>query len=145
MDQIQELKKRSNAFVRNLPNIIADVVDFNEDLEKLNKEQLADSKLSTGQTISPEYTTTYAFWKRKYYPQSYKSRKPNLFLTGDLYDNMDIKANNNTYQISSSVPYAKKLALKYSDKIFGIAPENRDKAKAITTKLLTEKYIKLVL
>lgn len=148
---INQLRKRSNNFVQNLPQIIASVVDFNEDIENLNKQQLQESILANGSEITnlktgvPDYSPSYAAWKSQMYPQSFGNGKINLFLTGDLYANMDLKVTYPEYKINSTVPYVPKLARKYSDLIFGIAPKNRQSAQVITSNLLAAKYKEMVL
>jgi len=142
---ISDLKKRSNNFVQNLDRHIEQIVNYNEDLEALNKQQLKSSKLSNDQSITPPYNRRYAIWKSFAYPSSYADGKVNLYLTGDMYDNIDIKAKGNDYEIVSLLPYVANLITKYSGKIFGIAPSNQNKAKAITTPLLKERYRRNVL
>lgn len=137
---IAELRQRSNKFVKQLPKTIEKAVNYNEDLEQLNKDQLKQSKLSNDSSINPPYSAPYAHWKSKYHASSYGDGKVNLFLTGKLYNNMDIKVKGNQYEIVSLVSYAAKLIRKYSKFIFGIAPSNQDKARAITTKLLADEY-----
>ena len=142
--KLSELRKRSNQFVKNLPKIIGDVIDYNEDLEQLNKDQLEAGKLSNDQSIRPSYNPGYAIWKKNNYPQSFAGHV-NLKLDGNLYNNLEIRVRGNDYELFSNVPYAARLSDKYSDKIFGIAPSNQNKAKAITTKLIAEQYKRLVL
>jgi len=142
---ISQLKKRSNDFVSQLPQIIEKAVSYNEEIENLNKSQLQESILATGAPISPGYSNMYAEWKSKMYPQSYGSGKVNLFLTGDLYNDMDLVVKYPNYLIITTVPYAPKLARKYSDKIFGIAPKNRQRAQEITSRLIAEQYKQMVL
>lgn len=142
---ISELRKRSNSFVAQLPKIIEKAVNYNEEIENLNKSQLQESILATGAPISPDYSPSYAHWKSTVYPESYGSGKVNLFLTGDLYKDMDLVVKYPNYLINTMVPYAPKLAKKYSDKIFGIAPKNRQRAQEITSKLIAEQYKQMVL
>jgi len=140
---IQELKERSNAFVANLDNHIASVINFNVELEELNRSQLRESKLADGKTISRPYSRRYAMWKQHYYPQAYTG-KVNLFLTGTLYESLEIRAKGRSeYAIQTDVPYAADLYDKYGN-FLGISPENQEKAKEITANLLAEKYKQLV-
>jgi len=143
--KISELRKRSNKFVSELDSIIEKAVNYNEDLEQLNKQQLKASKLANDQSISPKYSPGYAAWKSMMYPQSFGDGKVNLFLTGDMYNNMEIKAKGREYKIISMLPYVAGLIRKYSDKIFGIAPSNQTKAKEITSNLIAMEYKKRVL
>ena len=142
---ISELRVRSNNFVANLNGHIKDVVSLNEKLEQLNKDHLLKSKLSNDASISPAYRKSYSNWKRFNYPGSFGDGKPNMFLTGDMFDNMELVSDGVNYEIESLVSYSANLIDKYSDKIFGVAPSNQDKAYAITTPLLAQKYNTLVL
>lgn len=140
----QELQKRSNAFVSNLDSIIADVVNFNVEIEELNRKQLRESKLADGKPISRPYSRRYAMWKQHFYPSSYTG-KVNLLLTGSLYESLEIRAKGKSeYAINTDVPYAADLYDKYGN-FLGISPENQPAAQAITSKLLAEKYKTLVL
>jgi hypothetical protein len=140
---IQELKQRSNAFVAQLDSHIASVVNFNVELEELNRSQLRESKLADGKTISRPYSRRYAMWKQQYYPQAYTG-KVNLFLTGTLYESLEIRAKGRSeYAIQTDVPYAADLYDKYGN-FLGISPENQEKAKEITANLLAEKYKTIV-
>jgi hypothetical protein len=140
----QQLKERSNKFVAQLDTHIAEIVNFNEDLEELNRKQLRESKLADGNNISRPYSRRYAIWKQHFYPQSYTG-KVNLLLTGTLYQSLEIKARGrNEYFINTDVSYGADLFDKYGNYL-GIAPENQPKAQEITGKLLAEKYNKLVL
>jgi hypothetical protein len=140
----QELQKRSNAFVAQLDSIIADVVNFNVELEELNRKQLRESKLADGKSISRPYSRRYAMWKQHFYPQSYTG-KVNLLLTGSLYESLEIRAKGKSeYAINTDIPYAADLYDKYGN-FLGISPENQPKAQEITAKLLADKFNKLVL
>ena len=139
---VAELAKKLNNFVGNLDNIIANVVNFNEELENLNKKQLSEGKLSTGAAISPLYSRRYAIWKAHFYPHNYKAGIVNLKLTGEFYKNLEIKGDSKSYEILSLTPYSAKLVSKYGNAIFNIAPENQPKAKQITTKLISQELQK---
>lgn len=141
---IPELRKRSNEFVANLDAHIASVVNFNEDLEELNREQLRDSRLADDKPISPDYSPLYAEYKRTFYPASYADGRVNLLLTGELQKRLEIRARGQEYLITTDVPYALKLARKYGN-YTGISPSNQEKAKKITGERLGELYQKLVL
>lgn len=141
---ISELRKRSNQFVAQLDSHIAEIVNFNEDLEELNREQLRQSKLADDKPITPGYRRGYAIWKQYYYPSSYGDGKVNLFLTGRLYKSLELKVRGKDYSITTDVPYALELADKYGD-FTGIAPSNHEKAQAIVAPLLANKYNKTVL
>ena len=141
---IKELKERSNAFVANLDSIIAGIVDFNPELEELNRKQLRESKLADGSNITRPYKRRYALWKSHYYPSSYGDGKVNLYLTGDLYKSLEIKAKKDQYFVTTDRPYGADLYDKFGN-FLGIAPENQPTAQQITGEKLAAKYKELVL
>jgi hypothetical protein len=148
---LSEFRKRSNAFVANLPATIEKIVNFNEDLEKLNKDRLRRSELTDGKPITNLFTNQsalspgYAAWKSQFYPSSFGSGKINLLLTGDLDNNTDLIVRGKEYFIESTVPYMFKLNRKYGPKLMGIGINDRPKAYAITTPLLAKEYKSQVL
>jgi hypothetical protein len=139
--KISELRKRSNDFVNNLDNIIESTLSNNEELEQLNKDQLQEGVDSKGARLA-DYSLNYDYWKRKFYPASYGEGYTNLFLTGEMYKNMELKVTGKQYQIVSMVRHAAKLVDRYGADIFGIMEGT---AYPITTRLIAEQYKKLVL
>ena len=83
-------------------------------------------------------------WKSHYFPGSFGDGKVNLFLTGDLYGSLELRARGKEYQITTDVPYAADLYDKYGN-FLGIAPSNQPEAQRINGELLVEKYKTLVL
>ena len=141
---IHELRVRSNEFVANLDQHIAAVVNFNEDLEELNRKQLKDNRRADDTAISPDYSPLYADWKRTFHPQSYGDGRVNLFLSGDFYKSLEIRARGDEYLITSDISYALKLARKYGN-ITGISPKSQPAAQKIVVPLLREKFRQTVL
>ncbi len=141
---IRQLRERSNKFVAELDSTIAEIVNYNEDLEELNRKQLRQSKLADDKAITPFYSPLYAEYKRTFYPSSYADGKVNLFLTGDFYKSLEIKAKGKEYAITSDDSKALKLARKYGQ-ITGIAPSNQPEAQKIVGEKLAEKYKQIVL
>jgi len=140
--KISQLRKRSNQFRVNLDLHIGNVVDHNEKLLQLNKAQLKSSQTSKGTALinsltgSATYSPAYAKFKGY--------RKPDLFLTGKFYKEMDILFNEpNKYLMTSYVPYTKHLITMYGELLFGI--RDRNKAYAITTNDMTILYKSKVL
>ena len=128
MGKIADLRKRSNAFVSNLPiHLATSIEQVEQKLVDLNREQMLKSRLSTGAAIRPKYSPAYAIKKG--------FTKPNLFVTGEFQSEMFLSFNENnlTYFIASfdfKTPFLRKF---YGDNIFGIETDNRSKAHAITT------------
>lgn len=127
---IPELKKRVNEFTANFNRIAAEVIDGNQDVLDLNREQLQDSRMPNDQAITPDYSPFYAAYKREFHPSSYGDGRVNLFLYGNLYKTMNIKVLANEYIITTDVPYAGKLKRKYGEYL-GISPKNQPKAQQL--------------
>jgi len=140
--QIHNLRLRSNAFVANLDDHVADVIEHNEQLLQLNKGQLKASKTAKGGDLvnsltgSPFYSPAYA--KKKGY------KNPDLFVTGQFYRDMDIQMNTTkNWFITSFAQVTKHLLTMYGSDIFGI--NDKKKAQNITVPELRNKYKTLVL
>jgi len=134
VNQIHELRKRSNQFVADLSLHISEVVDHNEKLLQLNKAQLKASKTAKGgslvnsKTGSSKYTPQYA--KKKGYSN------PDLFVTGNFYKEMDIIFEpSDQYKIIDFADVTKYLVKMYTPDIFGI--NNKKKAQKITVPALS--------
>ena len=130
--QIHELRKRSNKYVADLSLHIAKVVDGNQQLINLNRDQLSSHKLSTGATITPSYSPSYAAFKG--------FSEPDLKLTGSFHREMFIKVSDDKYNIGSADSKTLKLLAKYSNDIFGIAESNKNKAYSITIPAMRKSY-----
>jgi len=130
-----ELARKSAEFVANINFHIAAAVNANaDDMVKLNISQMLNSKLSTGKVIMPKYSKAYA--KRKGF------KKPNLKVTGDFQDEMLFTASGQQYEIFSTDEKTGWLVDMYTDKIFGIAPDNQAKAQSMNDKTFIELYFK---
>lgn len=139
---IAELRKRSNNFVSNLDVHIAAVVEHNEQLIKLNREQLKNSRTSEGGPLinqftgSPRYSPRYAKFK------GYD--RPDLILTGSFHREMDIIFNEpDQYFLTSFDEKTAELVDMYTEEIFGI--QDKATAKAITSQALGKRYKAIVL
>lgn len=137
-ENIHNLRKRSNQFVANLPVFVAEAIEGSKELVDINQSQLQQSKTAKGQSITPLYSTAYA--RKKGY------NKPDGFLTGQMYREMfvDANENNNTFQITSFAPHTNHFAGRYGE-VFGIAPSNTKKAQGYVIPRLRQKYINFVL
>ena len=96
---------------------------------------MANSTLSTGQTITPPYSPNYAAQKG--------FLNPDLKDTGDFQRAMFMNVQNGQYIISSTDFKTVLLIGKYSALIFGIF--NKPVAQVATTDELCKLYIKNVL
>jgi hypothetical protein len=140
---ISELRKKSNDFVRNLDVEIALVVEHNQDLIKLNQEQMKASTDSEGRPLVNRMTG------RKTLSPAYQKKTgktyPDLFLTGDFQRDMDILVNEGqgSYFLTSFDEKKDKLEDWYSEKIFGI--KDKEQAQRIIVPLLKQRYERKVL
>jgi len=136
---IHKLRERSNVFVKNLNLHVAEIIESSAPgIVKLNQKQLKESKLTTGQSITPLYSPAYA--KRKGY------KKPDGYLSGEMYREMDVFANenNNSWFVTSFADHTKYFVDRYK-KVFGLTKENQFKAQKITIPKLRRLYERLVL
>ena len=135
---VSELRKKSNAFVRDLDlNILLAVEAVEEEIVDLNRGQMLSSTRSDGQAITPEYSPAYA--ARKGFSA------PNLKLTGDFQSEMDLIVEGNEYIITSFDFKTPFLVDKYGAAIFGITVANQAKAQNLTARSLTRLYRRKVL
>jgi diphthamide synthase subunit DPH2 len=96
--------------------------DTSKDYTRVNAEQMYLGKLSTGQEITPGYAaSTIAYKKRKGQPYN----RVTLRDTGEFHKKMFAVADNDKIFLGSDTYYANYLAERYTDKIFGLDPENR--------------------
>ncbi len=140
MGKIAELRKRSNAFVSNLPiHLAMSIEQVEQKLVDLNRDQLLKSRLSTGAAIKPKYSPAYAIKKG--------FTSPNLFVSGDFQGEMFLSFNENalTYFIRSFDFKTPFMVNFYGEELFGIETSNRTKAYALTTPAIGRRYKQLVL
>lgn len=140
---ISELRKRSNAFVRDLDVEIALVIEHNEELIRLNQQQMKASTDSEGRPLVNRMTGKKTL-SPAYQKKTVKTY-PDLFLTGDFQRDMDILVNEGqgSYFLTSYDNKKDKLEDWYSEKIFGI--KDKQKAQWIIAPLLKQSYERKVL
>ena len=132
---ISTIRRNSNRFVSLLPVMIALAIEaVNDDLVLLNRSQMLSGERADGQVITPMYSPKYAVFKG--------FNVPNLKLTGDFQDDMILTVNENdqTFDITSFDPKTNDLIDRYTGKIFGIAPENRPRARYLVLNQLVILY-----
>jgi hypothetical protein len=133
MGKLHDFTVKHNRFVENIDSYVEGIIDDNQELLNLNREQLKEEhKTAKDAFIVPKYSPGYA--KQKGFST------PDLFVTGDMFKSMSIESKGSQFKISSSVDYTEKLVDQYSGDIFGIAPTKQTKAKQITTTELTKQY-----
>ena len=121
------------------------LVNHNEDILSLQKEQLLEGKRSNGDDIRPYYSEDlkpkgyfktaesakrYAVWKQGLkYPVN-KSRKtdvPNLYVTGKFHDDLYVRYGAQAVSIEGSTQYGKDIVAKYGLQTFGLNVVNWNK------------------
>ncbi len=133
---LEELAKRSDDYVKKIEFYKVSAVKNSEEfLIELNKQQLSESKLSTGGTITPPYQEFYADFKG--FPN------PDLEVTGAFKRGMNLIVRIGRYFISSTDVKTPSLVNKYSVFIFGVFKKNL--AMGRTTRELSKSYRKNVL
>lgn len=133
MGALHDFAVKHHNFTENIQSYVEGIIDDNQDLLNLNREQLEEEhKTAKDKFISPKYSKNYA--KKKGFTI------PDLYYSGDMFKAMTIEAKGERFEINSGVDYAPSLIDKYSSDIFGIAPTKQPKAKQIVTIELAKQY-----
>lgn len=136
MGALHDFRLRHNQFTQNIDGYVSGIIDDNQDLLNLNREQLKEEhKTAKDQFITPKYSRNYAIKKG--------FTTPDLYVTGLMFNEMSIETKGQQFTINSGVDYAPGLVEKYGSDIFGIAISKQPKAKQITTKELAAQYKKV--
>ena len=136
---VAELRQRSNRFTENIDIYIENVIDDNQALIDLNREQLHNEhKTANDQPITPQYSKWYAAIKG--------FSTPDLYATGETQRTLTIEATRDgQFYIDGHTEQTPELMEKYGEDIFGIARSRRSQAKAITTEAMAKLYKEIVL
>jgi len=138
MGTVHELRLRSNRFVDQLDLHVESVINDNQALLDLNREQLrVEHKTKKDQPISPKYSRGYAAFKG--------FSTPDLYDTGELQRTLRIEAKGKAYNIEGTTDYSNKLVGWYGPDIYGVPISKQPDAKSITSGMLAELYRKFVL
>jgi hypothetical protein len=104
----------------------------------LNKEQLLEGKLSTGQDLhplyfndpffkTPEAAKRYSDWKDKITPHSKRKKGvPNLYIIGTYHGSIQLEIVGNEYELHSEYKDAASIESKFTNNIYGL---NEEKAE----------------
>jgi hypothetical protein len=105
----------------------------------LNREQLMEGKLSTGQDITPSYfddpyfktpeaAKKYSDWKDSITPnQKRKKGTPNLYIIGTYHGSIGMEVKDGEYELKSEYKDAASIERKFSNNIYGLDEENAEK------------------
>lgn len=148
---IEYLKKVSSN-IGKIEDVAAQVVmDHQDVILSLNREQMLLGRDASGEILTPGYTDdTYfktpkqAEWykrmkkglesqhiSRMYFSnaQLYPNKgdnTPNLIVTGPFQDNMFINASKDKYEMGSTYIDAGDINAKYNNNVFGLAPKSKE-------------------
>lgn len=115
--------------------LVLQAIQLNEKaMVQINREQMEVGKNAEGQSIGYYRSLSYANFKKNIGSRS-PFRIPDLKLTGDFHKGMAMDVEDNKYFIYSTDDKAPDLTDRYGP-IWGIAPENQDRAKEINTRTL---------
>jgi hypothetical protein len=144
MTRILEIQKRSNEWLSNFEaNVIRVIESGQQKTVDLNRRQMLSHKDAEGQPLIHKRTGSENLSKR--YARKTGKKKPDLFLTGDFQNEMFlIMPDEKSYFIGSKDHKVKWLAENYGQKIFGVAPDNQEKAQSVNDKAIINDYMKLV-
>lgn len=104
----------------------------------LNREQLLEGKLSTGEDLSPTYfndpyfktpeaAKRYSEWKDKITPNSKRKKGvPNLFIIGTYHQSIELEVFKDEYEMSSNFKSAASIENKYGLEIYGLNDDKKE-------------------
>ena len=151
MGTIKQVKEKFERAYNALPRAIADKVMQTQDvLLDLNRDQLLSGRNADGETITPSYTQDPFFKSREQAERYLKIKQglesehkgrmrfvqlcpekgsdtPNLIVNGRLFHNyFFIKVTNEAYKIGSTGEAAADIESKYNNRVFGLAPKSKE-------------------
>jgi hypothetical protein len=138
LEKLHEIRLRSDRFIANIDQKIEESILFVEsEVVDINRRQMKEKQIDSLGNNLPEYSS---FWK------SVKGLTYfNLFSTGSFQQLMFMTVKYPTFKISSGDWKLGRLLAKVGERMFGIAPSNRDETKRITFKGFSRKYRSQVL
>lgn len=98
-----------------------------DEITRINRQNLSNSKLSTGETITPKYSSLYAIKKGR--------SNPDLFVSGGFYESIFATGTNEDEILITSeydvngFPLAKHLSDRYTENIYGVPNSDAKKIK----------------
>ena len=115
------------------------VIENKDKIVILNQSQLHAGQTTKERNIRPKYTKSYL--KRKNKLSSYEAPDgvPDLYLTGEFYNEMDVIVENEEYFITSFDEKNVWLSERYKD-IFGLTKKSKEEA----TKLVSNTFLKKI-
>ena len=100
------------------------IVQEEETILNLNREQLLEGKTNKGQKIKPKYKSLpYANKKKKLNPKA-GFKTPDLKLSGGLHSKLELKNKSGVFTFDTDVPYKKYVIPKYDD-VLGLSLDSQ--------------------
>jgi dihydroorotase len=147
MDALEMIQNLEQLDVK---KIAADALDESRsEFIALNREQLLEGRLSTGDDISPSYfedpyfktpesAKRYSDWKDKITPHPKRNKgTPNLFIIGSFHQSIGMEVDGDEFEMMSDYKDAGSILSKFSEDIFGL---NEEKAEALIDKTLAPTF-----
>lgn len=122
-----------------LPIIVGECMLTEQDeIVKLNAEQMLEGINSEGEQIGEYHNTGYALDKNRMNPKAGYGNV-DLNLTGGFQDRMYLIANGSEYEITSMDEKTNKLIWQYGEIIFGLTDPNKEKTYELIHPALVER------
>lgn len=135
------LKQLRNSSKINKNALIKDSVKKHEKLIlDLNRKQLRSGLKSDGNYIAPDYSPAYLDFKLSLSSYKAPGGVPDLYLSGELQNNMILDIANVQYLIYSTVRYSEKLEQFYGENIFGLLRAHLEQVRGVVTPDFNKKY-----
>jgi hypothetical protein len=143
MSRILEIQKRSNEWLANFELNVIRIIESEKTNVDLNRKQMLGHQDSQGKPLIHKKTGSQFLSKQ--YARKTGKKKPDLFVTGDFQREMFMyMPDEKSYFIGSKDRKTEWLASNYGQKIFGVAPDNQEKAKAVNDRNLINDYLNKV-
>ena len=113
------------------------VIKNKDEIVKLNQLQLRFGRTMKSEYIYPSYTSKYLKRKQKMSSYIAPTGTPDLYVSGEFYNEMDVMVENGKYDIVSFDRKSGWLVPWYND-IFGLSEESIEKAQIPVTNTFLE-------
>lgn len=127
------LKQAKNAKSLNRETLTIIAIERNsKTILDFNRQQMRSGKNSSNDFFSPPYSVPYLKQKRKLSSYQAPDGIADLFLTGEMSDEMLLQIEGNQYDIGSTAPHTKFVTNRYVG-VFGLNPMFLEPARTIVT------------
>lgn len=135
------LKQLRNDSSINKDAILKQSVEKHEKLIlDLNRKQLRSGLKADGNYIAPDYSANYLDFKMSLPSYKAPGGVPDLYVSGELQNNMILDIGNVQYLIYSTVRYTERLEQFYGDNIYGLIRAHLEQVQGVVTPDFNKKY-----